>query len=54
MPIRYRDFIYNQIRDHYEKQAKDSEKSQKSINTNTAQTARPNINPTYKAKAPKK
>ena len=55
MPIRYRDFIYNQIRTHYEKQAQDAEKQQKSLKSKTAQTAKPNINPTYTAKrAPKK
>ena len=54
LPIRYRDFIYNQMRDHYEKQSKEAEKQQKSIKSKTAQTAKPNINPTYTAKAPKK
>jgi hypothetical protein len=54
MPIRYREFIYNQIRTHYEKQAQDAEKQQKSLKSKTAQTAKPNINPTYTAKAPKK
>jgi hypothetical protein len=53
MPIRYRDFIYNQIRTHYEKQAKDTEKN-KSNKPKTAQTAKPNINPTYTAKSPRK
>jgi len=54
MPIRYRDFIYNQIRTHYEKQAQDAEKQQKSLKSQTAKVAKPNINPTYTAKAPKK
>ena len=54
MPIRYREFIYNQIRTHYEKQAQDAEKQQKSLKSQTAKTAKPNINPTYTAKAPKK
>ena len=49
MPIRYRDYIYNQIRTHYEKQAKDAEKN-KANKPKTAQTAKPNINPTYTAK----
>ena len=52
MPIRYRDFIYNQIRDHYEKQNKAAEKQHKSIKTN--KPVKPNINPTYTAKAPRK
>jgi hypothetical protein len=52
MPIRYRDFIYNQIRDHYEKQNKAAEKQQKSIKTN--KPVKPNINPTFTAKAPRK
>ena len=52
MPIRYRDFIYNQIRDHYEKQNKATENQQKSIKTN--KPTKPNINPTYTAKAPRK
>ena len=51
LPIRYRDFIYNQIREHYEKQAKAAEKQQKSP---TSKIAKPNIKPTYTAKAPKK
>ena len=42
------------MRDHYEKQSKEAEKQQKSIKSKTAQTAKPNINPTYTAKAPKK
>ena len=54
LPVRYREFIYNQIREHYEKQAKEAEKQQKSMKSKTAQTAKPNINPTYTAKAPKK
>ena len=54
LPVRYREFIYNQIREHYEKQAKDAEKQQKSLKSKTTQTAKPNINPTYTAKAPKK
>ena len=33
MPIMYRDFIYNQIRTHYEKQSKDAENQQKANNT---------------------
>ena len=52
MPIRYRDFIYKQIREHYEKQNKETEKQQKSLKTN--KPAKPNINPTYTAKAPRK
>ena len=54
LPIRYREFIYNQIREHYEKQSKETEKQQKSIKSKTSQTAKPNIKPTYTAKAPKK
>jgi len=53
MPIRYRDFIYNQIRTHYEKQNKDQENAQKQQALKT-KAAKPNINPTYTAKAPKK
>jgi hypothetical protein len=48
MPVRYRDFIYNKIREHYEKQAKDAEKQQKTMKS--AKPAKPNINPTYTAK----
>ena len=54
LPIRYREFIYNQIRTHYDKQSKDHEAQQKAMNTKTGQTAKPNINPTYTAKAPRK
>jgi len=56
MPIRYRDYIYNQIRTHYEKKNKDEENIQKqnALKSKTAQTAKPNIKPTYTAKrAPK-
>jgi hypothetical protein len=52
MPIRYRDFIYNQIRTHYEKQNKDAEKQQKTLRTQ--KPTKPNINPTYTAKSPRK
>jgi hypothetical protein len=54
MPIRYRDFIYNQIREHFEKQNKEAEKKQKQINTNNTKNNKPNIKPTYTAKVPKK
>jgi hypothetical protein len=52
MPIRYRDFIYNQMRDHYEKQNKDAEKQQKTLRTQ--KPTKPPINPTYTAKSPRK
>jgi hypothetical protein len=54
LPVRYRDFIYKQLREHYEKQAKNQENQQKSLKSKTAKTAKPNINPTYTAKAPRK
>jgi hypothetical protein len=56
MPIRYRDYIYNQIRAHYEKKNKEDDNIQKqnALKTKTAQTAKPNVKPTYTAKrAPK-
>ncbi len=54
MPISHRDFIYNKIREHYEKQNTEVEKQQKSMKSKTAATAKPPLNPTYTAKAPKK
>ena len=48
MPIRYRDFIYNQIRDHYEKQNKAAEKQQKTLRTQ--KPVKPPTQPTYTAK----
>lgn len=54
MPIRYRDFIYNQIRDHYDKQAKEAEKQQQAMKSKTSQVAKPAIKPTYTAKSPTK
>ena len=54
MPISHRDFIYNKIREHYEKQNTEAEKQQKSMKSRTATTAKPPINPTYTSKAPKK
>jgi hypothetical protein len=54
MPISHRDFIYNKIREHYEKQNTEAEKQQKSMKSKTAATAKPPLNPTYTAKAPRK
>lgn len=54
MPIRYRDFIYHQIREHFEKQNKEAEKQQKKIDPNNNKFNKPNIKPTYTAKVPKK
>ena len=54
MPISHRDFIYNKIREHYEKQNTEAEKQQKAMKSRTATTAKPPINPTYTSKAPKK
>ena len=50
----YREFIYHKIREHYNKQKTDSEKQQKMMKSKTAITAKPPINPTYTAKAPRK
>jgi hypothetical protein len=53
LPISHREFIYNKIREHFEKQNKEAEKQQKSIKPTSA-VAKPPINPTYTSKAPKK
>jgi hypothetical protein len=53
LPISHRDFIYHKIREHFEKQNADAEKQQKSMKSSTA-VAKPPVNPTYTAKAPKK
>jgi hypothetical protein len=48
MPIRYRDFIYKQIRDHYEKEAKKNENQAKTLKNQPP--VKPKNNPTYTAK----
>ena len=54
MPIKYRDFIYKQIREHYEKQAKETEKQQKATKARQPNVPKVPKAPTYTAKAPKK
>jgi hypothetical protein len=54
LPINHRDFIYNQIREHYEKQAKNTEKQQQSVKARTPNVPKVPTNPTYTMKAPKK
>ena len=54
LPIMYREFIYHKIREHYDKQKTNSEKQQKMMQSKTATTVKPPINPTYTAKAPRK
>lgn len=52
MPVRYRDFIYNQIKEHFEKQKETAEKQKKSPKgTPPPKAAGP---PTYVSKAPRK
>jgi hypothetical protein len=53
LPISHRDFIYHKIREHFEKQNANAEKQQKSMKNSTT-VAKPPLNPTYTAKAPKK
>jgi hypothetical protein len=48
MPTRYRDFIYNQIRSHYEKQNKNAEEQQSKMKT--LKPTKPKNAPTYTAK----
>jgi hypothetical protein len=52
MPIRYRDFIYNQIRSHYEKQNKKAEEQQSKMKT--FKPIKPPTQSNYTAKAPRK
>ena len=54
MPIMHRDFIYNQIRTHYEKQSKDAENQQKANKARRPNVPKVPTNPTYTMKAPKK
>jgi hypothetical protein len=54
LPISHRDFIYKQIREHFEKQNKENEKQQKSTKSASSTTVKPPMNPTYTAKAPRK
>jgi hypothetical protein len=50
----YREFIYQKIREHYDKQKTDSEKQQKMMQSKTATTVKPPLKSDYTAKAPRK
>ena len=50
LPISHRDFIYNKIREHFEKQNAEAEKQQKAMKPSST-TVKPPMNPTYTAKA---
>lgn len=55
MPIRLRKFIWNKIKEFYDKQNEENDKVNNQINPNSKELiSRPNINPTYSTKkAPK-
>ena len=55
MPIWLRRFTFETLKEHYEKQQEAMEKQQNMLKNNSSkEVARPNINPTYTVKAPKK
>jgi hypothetical protein len=55
MPIWLRKFTFNKIKEYYDKQNEEAEKQQNMLKNNSSkELARPNINPTYTTKAPKK
>ena len=55
MPIWLRKFTFNKIKEYYDKQNEEAEKQQNMLKNNSIkELARPNINPTYTTKAPKK
>ncbi len=54
MPIWLRNFTFNKIKEHFEREAKTLQKSKKATNTKSNQIARPNIKPAYTTKASNK
>ncbi len=56
MPIWLRRFTFEKIKEYYEKQREENEKQQNLLKNknNKNQISRPDIAPTYTAKAPKK
>lgn len=50
----HREFIYNKIRDHYDKQNTEAEKQQKALKSKTSTTVKPPLKSDYTAKAPRK
>jgi len=54
LPIMHREFIYNKIRDHYDKQNTEAEKQQKALKSKTSTTVKPPLKSDYTAKAPRK
>jgi hypothetical protein len=55
MPIWLRRFTFETMREHYEKQKEEMEKQQNMLkNKPNKEISRPNITPTYTAKAPRK
>ena len=53
MPIWLRRFTFNKLKEHYDKQNEQAEKQQSAINRSSKAISKPNIKPTYKAKASK-
>jgi hypothetical protein len=54
MPIWLRNFTFNKIKAHFDKEAEAYEKSAKVSNSKSTQIARPNIKPAYTTKASNK
>ena len=54
MPIWLRNFTFNKIKAHYDKEAEAIQKSKKSTKTKSTQIARPNIKSAYTTKASNK
>jgi hypothetical protein len=54
MPIWLRNFTFNKMKEHFEKQSEQAEKQVESNTNKSTQIARPNIKPAYSTKASNK
>jgi hypothetical protein len=54
MPIWLRRFTFNKLREFYEKQAEENKKINQQISNKTPKVQKPNIDPSYSSKVPKK
>tara|TARA_R110000851_G_scaffold259267_1_gene411791 strand:- start:475 stop:639 length:165 start_codon:yes stop_codon:yes gene_type:complete len=54
MPIWLRNFTFNKLKEHFEKETEQAEKQTKSSTNKNTQVARPNIKPSYSTKASNK
>tara|TARA_B110000902_G_scaffold266064_1_gene352399 strand:- start:2167 stop:2331 length:165 start_codon:yes stop_codon:yes gene_type:complete len=54
MPIWLRNFTFNKMKAHFDKETEQAEKQTKSSTDKSTQVARPNIKPAYSTKASNK